>query len=126
MSTKSSGGALPARWETTALWQELLKRTGSDADEARATIKICMKPIVQILDKGATSAYNFTLHDADHSFRVAERMVAIIPAEVLPELSIYELSLLLLSAFTHDIGMTPERSRVTHHYEFLSPSQSAL
>jgi hypothetical protein len=126
MSTNSPEVALYSRWETTALWQELLKKEGPNAEEARATIRICMKTIVQVLDKAGTSPKNFTLHDANHSFRVAERMAAIIPGDVLPELSVYELSLLLLSAFTHDIGMTPEWSRITLHYEFLLTNESSL
>lgn len=62
---------------------------------------------------------DFTLHDAEHSFRVAQRMTELIPPDVLPKLQAYELSLLLLSAYLHDIGMTPERKKVSGHYEYL-------
>ena len=31
----------------------------------------------------------------------------------------YELALLLLSAYLHDIGMTPERGKVLSHYRLL-------
>jgi hypothetical protein len=46
-------------------------------------------------------------------------MADIIPNDVLPQLSTYELALLLLSAYLHDIGMTPEQRRVQTLYTFL-------
>jgi len=78
-----------------------------------------MPQIEKILAVGGTAPLDFTLHDAGHSFRVAERMSQIIPSDVLPELSVYELALLLLSAYLHDIGMTPERRAVEAVYQFL-------
>ena len=46
-------------------------------------------------------------------------MAEIIPDDVLPQLSTYELALLLLSAYLHDIGMTPEQRKVQTLYTYL-------
>jgi hypothetical protein len=112
--------SLPSpRWQTLVLWQKLAAKIGPNADEIRSTTTLCLNAATKILDKGSTAASDFTLHDSDHSFRVAEKMSEIVPAGTLEELSPYELAFLLLSAYLHDIGMTPARSRAVAHYEFL-------
>jgi hypothetical protein len=89
------------------------------ASDVSTTLNGCMPPIQLVLDKGGTAATDFTLHDGGHAFRVAERMCKIIPTDVLEKLTIYELAFLLLSAYLHDIGMTPELRKVTAHYYYL-------
>src|SRR5579862_956848 len=96
------------RWSLTSLWLELSKRHSDDAEAVRAVLTVHLPVIEKILSVGGTSPVDFTLHDGGHAFRVANRMVEIIPRDVLSQLSIYELALLLLSAYLHDIGMTPE------------------
>jgi hypothetical protein len=54
----------------------------------------------------------FTLHDSDHLFRVLNLMERLIPSTSLAQLSVAELLLLILSAFLHDIGMSPAESEV--------------
>ncbi|WP_437582039.1 HD domain-containing protein [Sorangium sp. So ce887] len=78
-----------------------------------------MPKIQRVLDQGGTPLLDFTLHDAGHAFRVAERMAEVVPPDVLSQLSGYELGLLLLSAYLHDIGMTPERSKFVAHRAYL-------
>jgi hypothetical protein len=114
------------QWEASRLWQILGARRGPDVDEVKATVTLCLKRAHEILDKAETAAKDFTLHDSDHSLRVAENMSKIIPQEMLGELSDYELAFLLLSAYLHDIGMHPERSRITAHYEFLLTATEGL
>ncbi len=82
-----------------------------------------MDSIETVLNSGSTSPTDFTLHDGEHGFRVAEKMVEIIPDDVLPQLSEYELALLLLSAYLHDIGMTPKKNRVAAYYQYLLTGQ---
>jgi len=77
-----------------------------------------MDGIETILGKGS-SLKDFTLHDQDHSFRVAERMADIVLPDVLDKLSPFELAFLLFSAYLHDIGMTPEYSKVEQLYAHL-------
>jgi hypothetical protein len=80
-----------------------------------------------VLNQGATTPLDFTLHDGAHSYRVAERMVDIVNPETTSGLAPAELGLLLLAAYLHDIGMTPPRVLLTAHAEYLrSPSASAL
>ena len=111
--------ANPPQWETTRLWGVLKKRTTSEVEPIRTTLKQCMPKIETVLSKGGTAPTDFTLHDADHSHRVAERMAEVIPSDVLEKLTCYELALLLLAAYLHDIGMTPQQGKVRNHYNYL-------
>ncbi len=54
----------------------------------------------------------FTLHDADHLFRVLFLMEKLLPQNVIENLSIPELLLLIASAFMHDVGMAPDEQEV--------------
>ncbi|HKW98327.1 MAG TPA: hypothetical protein VJN43_11390 [Bryobacteraceae bacterium] len=78
-----------------------------------------MPEIERVLTQGGSSPKDFTLHDACHGFRVTEWMTQIIPGDVLKKLSANELALLLLSAYLHDIGMTPQWGKVSAHKEYL-------
>jgi hypothetical protein len=106
-------------WQETKLWVELSQRSEAEAVDVRLTLERVMPDIEAVLFQGGTSPLDFTLHDAGHSFRVSDRIHQLIPADVLPKLHVYELALLLLSAYLHDIGMTPERHKVSGHYDFL-------
>jgi len=90
-----------------------------DLDSGRAMLSQSMPDIETILTSGGTSPLDYTLHDSGHSFRVAEQMARIIGPSLLPNLSHYEVSLLLLAAYLHDIGMTPEQKKVFSHYSYL-------
>jgi hypothetical protein len=98
-------------WEQSALWKQILEHT-AEADPERLLLHRAMPEIERVLRSGSTSPKDFTLHDEGHSFRVAQRMVEIIPSETLVRLSAAELALVLLSAYLHDIGMTPEWGKV--------------
>ncbi|UII26084.1 ATP-binding protein [Fulvivirga maritima] len=54
----------------------------------------------------------FTLHDGDHLFRVLNLMERLLTEETIRKLSSPELMLLILSAFFHDIGMSPDEQDV--------------
>ena len=107
------------RWRQTKIWLSLEERNGPAADSVKTFLKDVMPDIERVLNQGGTSALDFTLHDSEHSFRVSERMAELVPNDVFPSLGDYELALLLLSAYLHDIGMTPERGIVLSHYRFL-------
>ncbi|HEX6289063.1 MAG TPA: hypothetical protein VFZ66_07720 [Herpetosiphonaceae bacterium] len=106
-------------WRQTKLWQLLEQTDKPEAEPVRTTLQVWLPTIQKILNQGGTAPLDFTLHDAEHSFRVAERMVDVIPDDVLAELSTYELALLLLSAYLHDIGMTPGQSLLRSHHDYL-------
>lgn len=106
-------------WKETALWKHLETASGLEADAARALLIQEMPGIQTILTQAHTAPTDFTLHDADHSFRVAKWMAEIIPGDVLERLSPYEITLLLLATYLHDIGMTPEQGRVERFWYYL-------
>lgn len=105
-------------WTETRLWEQLASSSSPEFPSIVGLLNQWMPDIERVLDAG-TSPLRFTLHDAEHSFRVAEWMAKIVPKDVLGKLSVYELALLLLSAYLHDIGMTPEQARVQRHWRHL-------
>lgn len=114
-------------WEDTELVQALRQRKDPDAESVCSMIQSVMPGIDTILSKSATSPLDFTLHDSDHSFRVATTMHRMMTPNTEAALSVFELALLLLSAYLHDIGMSPEYGRVAaiRNY-FLTGDQSDL
>jgi hypothetical protein len=120
------------RWQESRLWTTLQARSTDKTAANRSvaavmhTLEGVMPMVQQVLAQAGTSAPDFTLHDAGHGFRVAERMVELVGAEKLGDLSEYELGMLLLSAYLHDIGMTPRGGKVTAHLEHLLSAQSKL
>jgi hypothetical protein len=84
-------------WTETKLWLALTARSGAIVESAKHLLTDVMPHIQLVLEKGGTAALDFTLHDADHSYRVAERMFTLLPTSTLEALSAYEIVLLLLS-----------------------------
>ena len=95
-----------------------MRRTGISR-EFLPTLTEWMKQLDTVLQKAGTAPLDFTLHDADHALRVAQRVEQLLPPTTRRNLSDYELALLLLSAYGHDIGMSPERKKVSQHYRHL-------
>jgi Histidine kinase-, DNA gyrase B-, and HSP90-like ATPase len=113
------------RWEETGLWGALGAASGEGVEVVRSALRIALGRVETVIRAGGASPKDFTLHDEFHAVRVAELMVRIVPDEVLPRLSAYELALLLLSAYLHDVGMSPRYGLVSAHHEFLLTGQSA-
>lgn len=110
-------------WKDTHLFKALEARKSMSevADDLVTLLKSekVMPKIAKILNDKSTTPKDFTLHDDQHSFRVAQRMWEIIPDVTRQILSDYELSLLLMSAYLHDIGMSPAFDKVERHRKFL-------
>ncbi len=104
-------------WEKTTLWKHLCDRPNSDS-KTKAALEIWLPEIEHVLRAGGTQPLRFTLHDERHAFRVAQCMARLI-AEDIPDLSDYEVAILLLSAYLHDIGMVPERVMSKEHMDYL-------
>src|SRR6266480_3405446 len=104
-------------WASTKLATRLheLSSIGEDEMQAWSLLQRRLPAIETILSRASTSPKDFTLHDELHSRRVAEWMVRIIPPSTFNALTGYECMLLLLSAYLHDIGMTPEQQRISRH-----------
>lgn len=109
-------------WTETKLWKAILARNNQ---AARLTIENCLPTIEKILRSAGTSPIDFTLHDDQHSFRVAERIFSLCEKQS-ASLSDNELSQLLLSAYLHDIGMSPSRAIVQSHYRYLCTADDSL
>jgi hypothetical protein len=105
-------------WTDCGLWKVLESRLDDHAQGCCTTLRRIMPTIQTVLAAGGTSPADFTLHDAGHSFRVAQRMEKIV-GESIETLSDFEISLLILSAYLHDVGMTPELKKVDGHYTYL-------
>ena len=78
-----------------------------------------MPEIETVLSKGGTAPIDFTLHDEEHACRVAQRMAKLLRDDVAGKLGTFEICMLLLSAYLHDIGMTPTRKVVKHHHRYI-------
>ncbi len=110
-------------WRECLLWQALKVR--STGEKTRLTLEFCMPKIEETLRSGTPGSPSFTLHDNEHSFRVAEMMVQLLGGDV-SFLSDIELAMLIMSAYCHDIGMSPERDRVRKHVAYLITGESDL
>jgi Histidine kinase-, DNA gyrase B-, and HSP90-like ATPase len=111
-------------WKTK-IWVLVKSRDDANSMRAQAALRAYMEDIEATLSKGI-ALKDFTLHDQDHSFRVAERMADIVPGDVLDRLSSFELAFLLFSAYLHDIGMTPEYSKIEQLSQFLAGKSHGL
>jgi hypothetical protein len=105
-------------WRDTALWKQLTER-GVGCESLRHYLASWLDDVETLLAKGGTAPLSFTLHDDEHSFRVAERMYDLLPETTLAKLSDLELGLLLSSAYLHDIGMNPRREVVSQIRDYL-------
>jgi len=105
-------------WRDCGIWKELQSRDGDHVEECIASLTLVMPDVQRILASGNTSPNDFTLHDAGHSFRVAQRSLEIV-ADSIQVLSVFDLTLLLLASYLHDIGMTPTLKKVDGHYNYL-------
>lgn len=113
-------------WTETRIWKDLCTKSDPLADDVCTLVKWILADAEAVLTAGGTAQTDFTLHDAGHAFRVAERMVDIIPPEVMKALSALELGLLVLSAYLHDIGMTPEQTKVRRHLDYMVTGEPGL
>jgi hypothetical protein len=114
---KEVGRHMSTSWKSTKLWQLLEKDPAAEA--TRHYVQSWLDDVETLLGKAGTAPLDFTLHDDDHSFRVAERMAEVIPQDTLEKLSDFEVALLLQSAYLHDIGMNPRRKIVREIRDYL-------
>jgi len=94
--------------EETALWKNLRKRTGRDAQHLSANLLPVCEEASDRIKAFPTYAPQFTLHDERHFLRTSEIMALLLNSEI-SNLNVIELSLLILAAFFHDQGMVPSK-----------------
>lgn len=88
--------------EELRFYAELKRR--SSADKLVGNINTVSNICENLLAKVNNAFPHFTNHDIQHSFRVAEFMYDLLPLEI-SEYNDTEITLMLFSALTHDIGM---------------------
>lgn len=117
-----------SNWFQSDIYQTLIKRSDRSTEQIRSLLNSprVMPKIAAILDLGNTTPKDFTLHNADHSFRVAQKMWQLIPDSTKAILSDYEMGLLLLAAYLHDIGMSPENDKVQRHLDYLTRQKEGV
>lgn len=115
-------------WHETTLWSSIQQKGGAEARAVITALQAAFPDIQRILAHAHTDPLDFTLHDEGHAFRVAQRMAEMLvrPAGLLDKLSVHELAFLLLSAYLHDIGMTPEMKKVRLHRNYLLQGLSPI
>lgn len=85
---------------------------GFEAAEISSRVSLVVAEASPILQNVCRAFPLYTLHDPEHSFRVVENMAGLIPAETLNQLNSIELSLLLYTAYLHDIGMAANQEEI--------------
>lgn len=125
---ESQAQALQKSFRQTRLYAIIEKRAASDGGAKRivAVVDEILDRAEQVLHVASTSPLDFTLHDNQHSFRVAEKMVGVLPPGMPEQLGNAELALLLLSAYLHDIGMTPEREVILRYRDLIVGDESRV
>ncbi|MBF0325369.1 MAG: ATP-binding protein [Alphaproteobacteria bacterium] len=107
-------------WRNLDLWTGL--NLPDDHPLRRLVVGVLEKAVpvadAQILD-------DFTLHDSGHAARVAARMWQLMPPATQAGLHPEERALLLLSAYLHDIGMSPNHGLVRSLYRHLRDGTDA-
>ena len=114
-------------WKTTQIYSALKNKEGDYRDSIKNLLDNTnvMDAIEYILTTSGTTPKDFTLHDANHSFRVAEKIWEIIPEITKKKLSEYELGFLLLASYLHDIGMSPDYDKVERHKIYLTTNDKS-
>lgn len=111
---------LTRTWQQTSLWKLLERGESVHAQRMRRLLEDVLPLAEAVLGQASTAPGTFTLHDPEHSYRVAERIVELVPEDVLSRLSPYEWGLALAAAYLHDIGMTPAQHKVEAHFDYLA------
>ena len=99
------------RLNNTILFKALLSKEKEENGNQLLAAKVesIVRIVSPLLDRIPENMSEFTLHDPNHSAKIVEIMAKIIPQQTLTLLNPVEITLLILSAYLHDIGMTCDR-----------------
>src|SRR6202035_1452174 len=92
----------------TDLFRRLVLREAEDGFEAAqisSRVNFVIEETWPVLQQVSRGFPLYTLHDPEYSYRVAQNMARVIPPSTLESLNSVELSILIYSAYFHDIGM---------------------
>lgn len=111
-------------WQETLLWKEIGGR--SPTSRVHTALSVLMPVVQETLRAGLPASPDFTLHDNEHGFRVAQLGAKLVGGEQIKLLSDAEIALLLLASYCHDIGMSPNRDKVRRHLNFLISGENEI
>lgn len=96
------------RLKESLLFKTLLHKESEENSDNQLSAKVIsiITVVAPLLERIPENMPEYTLHDPNHSAKVVENMGKIIPQETLQNFNSIELSLLILSGYLHDIGMT--------------------
>ncbi|MGB5988754.1 MAG: ATP-binding protein [Marinifilaceae bacterium] len=96
------------RLKETLLYKTLREKEINNNGENVLVTKVLeiVTHVAPLLERVPENMPEYTLHDPNHSAKVVENMGKFIPSETLNNLNSIELTLLILSGYLHDIGMT--------------------
>ncbi|MEK4425380.1 HD domain-containing protein [Solibacillus sp. FSL K6-1523] len=111
--------------ESSKIYNKLLELSKDDSD---------VNSLVTIVENGVSYALDrtkiiirymdeYTLHDETHLHRVLTLMEKLIPESTLNNLKPLELSLLILSAYFHDLGMAPMEKEIKIYKGLISKEE---
>jgi Histidine kinase-, DNA gyrase B-, and HSP90-like ATPase len=92
----------------TDLFKLLIRRETKDGFEAAqisSRVNLVLEEAWPVLQQVSRAFPLYTLHDPEHSYRVAQNMARIVPQVTLESLNSVELSILIYAAYFHDLGM---------------------
>lgn len=103
-----------------SLYQELQSRS-TESEEASRVRNLVNGAVEYAVNRSKTVVRymtGYTLHDETHLFRVLEIMGLLLGKDNVKNLSTPELELLLLAAFFHDLGMSPDEKEIVSWRKF--------
>jgi hypothetical protein len=100
-----------ARWSQTKIWKTLSARRRVEDAALTASLRVAMPELERTACAEQDPEDALTWYDPLHAERVAALMCDVVSPQRLERLSGYELALLLLASYAHDIGMSPRVSR---------------
>ena len=107
-----------SEWQNLKLWNLLLDRA-KHADKCRSLLEQSMPTIETFAAKSGTALPDFTLHDADHGYRVAENMGALITDDLAPIHAAHRSCVLRISS-ARALGSPFELNRVSTQFQLSS------
>lgn len=100
------------RLKRSTIYTTLIEKTSDRDTEIQALVESSVSDAFQRTKTIVKHMGEYTLHDGDHLFRVLNLMERLLGANTIKNLSAPELMLLVLTAFFHDIGMSPDEREV--------------
>ncbi|WP_343522017.1 ATP-binding protein [Pedobacter sp.] len=96
------------RLKASVIYKTLLKREKKDGfdNQLSSKIEIIVDRVSDLLHRIPENMEEYTLHDSNHSAKIIEIIGKFLPPKTLSALNAIELTLTILSAYLHDIGMT--------------------